>query len=229
MWDSEAIPGLRSSLTYWNVLQKNRVTRLASQVLIDNEDLFPGYVTRAPSVNGQPGVIQSYRNVYINFGSLDVAGWDVQSSYRIETAALGTFSPAIVSTYTTKYRAAVVPNAPEVDRVDHANLDGWAPRFKGTAALDWRLGAASASLAVRYTATYRDYDNARDEGPYAFVDASAGYDLRSLPFGGLGAKALELRAGAVNLFNRLPDFSTAASYGYDPTQADIRGRSPTSA
>ena len=223
-WNSQLVAGLRATVTYWDVVQKNRVTKLQMQTIVDDESLFPGFVTRGPSVNGEPGPIESIAYVFLNFGALEVAGLDGSVSYQADTAA-GNFTPSLAMTYTTRYDAAVLPGAPEVSRLGRADLDGWAPRTKSTLALNWSRAAASAVVSVRYTSRYRDFDNRRDEGPYYYVDTSAAYDLGPLwKSNPIAVKKLEVRAGAVNLFNRMPDYSSGYGYGYDPTEADIRGR-----
>lgn len=223
-WNSEILAGLRGAVTYWDVVQKNRVTKLQMQTIVNDESLFPGFVTRGPSVNGEPGPIESVAYVFLNFGALEVAGLDGSVSYQANTIA-GSFTPSLAMTYTTRYDAAVLPNTPEVSRLGRADQDGWAPRTKSTLALNWSRAATSAVVSVRYTSRYRDFDNKRDEGPYYYVDTSAAYDLGPLwKSNPIGVKKLEVRAGAVNLFNRMPDYSNGYGYGYDPTEADIRGR-----
>jgi iron complex outermembrane recepter protein len=221
-------PDLHVSITHWSIEETNAIQQLQPQVIVENASLFPGAVSRAASCQGSPPCpITSVLATYLNFGNLDVAGLDYQVIYRQGTA-FGTFTPSIAATQTYRYRAALSPASPAVGAVSAAQDTGnWAPRWKGTAALDWRLGSWSAHLDGRYVARYQDYHSANIIGNFWLADASARFDMGQT----LGGAApywgnLYMRIGAVNLFNRLPQFSNYqfGSAGYDPTQADIRGR-----
>src|SRR4029077_8986665 len=84
---------------------------------------------------------------YLNFGNLDLAGLDYQLTYRYRTG-LGTFTPSISVTQTYRYRTTLTPGSPVVSAVSAAQDTGdWAPRWKGTAALEWRLGVWTTNLA----------------------------------------------------------------------------------
>ena len=103
----------------------------------------------------------------------------------------------------------------------------WAPRWKGTAALEWRLAGWSVYLDGRYVSRYQDYDSAAVIGNFWLVDANIRYAMgQALAPESTYLRNLYVRVGAVNLFNKLPQFSNYTSdvVGYDPTQADIRGR-----
>jgi len=51
-----------------------------------------------------------------------------------------------------------VPGSPLISYVSQSNSDpGFAPRWKGTATLDWKKGPLSANLAGRYVGRYKDY------------------------------------------------------------------------
>jgi hypothetical protein len=122
------------------------------------------------------------------------------------------------------------PGLPTVSYVSQATLigPGFAPRWKGTAALGWKLGPYSANVDERYVGRYRDYQDFSasplELGNFWFCDANFRYDVGSVIqrnnklFAGS-----YVTIGAVNLFNRLPQ--TANTFqGFDTFQADIRGR-----
>jgi len=103
----------------------------------------------------------------------------------------------------------------------------WAPRWKGTVALNWSYGDWSAHLAGRYVGKYQDYHSTDFIGNFWLTDANVRYAVgKAIAPNDTYLRNLEVRVGAVNLFNRLPQFSNYefGSAGYDPTQADIRGR-----
>jgi len=119
----------------------------------------------------------------------------------------------------------IIPGTPEVDAVSKAQDSGiWSPRWKGTLALGWKRGALSANVGGRYVSKYQDFDSTREIGNFWFVDASTRFALGdSLIPSNSWFRHSYVEVGAVNLFNRLPEFSNA-SPGFDPAQADLRGR-----
>ena len=217
-----AIPNLRASATFWRIQEKNSIQLLDAQTIITSESLFPGAVIRDAN-----GTVTQIDQRYTNFGEIDVRGFDYQVQYRMATQ-VGEFSPSLAVTQTISYKTRLIPGTTEINRTDAAYDDGnWAPRWKGSAAITWRKGPIRTYLAARYVGSYRDYDSTRTIGNTTYVDASVTGDIgswtRSSP------RVLQkffLSVGAVNLFNRLPQYSGYyfGYYGYDPAQADIRGR-----
>jgi iron complex outermembrane receptor protein len=232
VWSPESIQNFQMSMTYWGMGQSNRVSEPNVQDIVDNANLFPGCVIRGP---GTPGPIQSVCGGFFNFGTLSVSGFDGDIAYKYQTD-FGTLTPAISATEIYKYKAALVPGAPITDRVSKANLDAWAPRWKGTASLGWSLGPYSAAIDGRYVGKYRDYAplvNGPSAGTYQTLgnywvfDANIKVGIGDLvepnnPY----LKDTYISVGGVNLFNILPPFSMYSNglSGYDPSQYDIRGR-----
>jgi len=163
-----------------------------------------------------------------NFGDLRVAGFDADVSYAIDTA-LGNFKSSMAIANVHTWDSALVPGAPLVSYVSQANNGlGFAPRWKGTAALGWNLGPLSASLSGRYIGRYRDHQeavpNANVLGNTWIFDLNARFAVgQALARGSRWLAGAFVAVGAVNLFDKAPPFS----YGflpYDAAQADIRGR-----
>ena len=104
----------------------------------------------------------------------------------------------------------------------------WAPRWKGTVGTHWERNHLSADLTGRYVSHYRDYDPLASGayltlGNFWIFDAHASFELPAMSHTFAGIK---LSGGAVNLFNRQPQFSMiGGGYGgYDAAQYDIRDR-----
>jgi iron complex outermembrane recepter protein len=228
--------GLEASLTYYLIDITNFISTPLDQQFIDFPQLFPGRVTRAPPTaedlrNGYLGEITSINATTINFGAISVAGIDLDLRYKLGTS-LGTFIPSLSLTETTRYKSALVPGAREVDYVSQANLSpaGFAPRWKGTLSLSWNLGSYAAIVSSRYIGEYADYTEfggsvfPHDLGRYWFCDANLRYSLgQSLAPRSRWLAGTFVEVGAVNLFNRLPQYSYYSN-GYDVAEADIRGR-----
>jgi iron complex outermembrane recepter protein len=228
IYSPETARNLRLAITHWAIDESNWIQQLPAQVIVDNAALFPGAVTRAGNCSGGPPCpITSVTATYLNFGHLYVAGLDYQLTLKDRTS-VGTFSPSITATQTYRYTTTLVPGSPAVNAVSAAQDSGnWAPRWKGVAALEWQYDAWSTNLAGRYVGSYQDYDSKSRIGDFWLFDFSARCALGDVlaPETNYWRNAY-LRAGAVNLLNRQPQFSNFESdlVGYDPAQADIRGR-----
>ena len=219
---------LRLAVTYWEIDETNAIQQFSPQVIVANASLFPGDVVRAATcAGGPPCPVTAVTATYQNFGRIEVAGLDYQVTYQHATG-VGTFAPSISASQTYRYAATLTPNSPAVTAVSVAQDTGnWAPRWKGTAAIDWRLAGWEAYLAGRYVGRYRDYDSQRSIGNFWLVDTSIRYSIgQTVAPDSSYWRNLYVSLGAMNLFNKLPQFSNFESdfVGYDPTQADIRGR-----
>jgi iron complex outermembrane receptor protein len=223
-----SLTGLELNLTHWQVYQRNRITFLDTQVIVDNEADFPNCIMRAPSQGGQPGPIESIDCAgYVNFGSLDVAGVDLVARDSV-TTKLGTFGASVSVTETYRYEASITPDAPPTNRVSTASTDAWSPRWKGLLTVDWSRGPIFLQADSRYVGRYLDYQdlgaNTTELGDFFLYDFSAKYDLSELvKLGHLGSTRAGIEASVSNVFNSLPRFSHYPA-GYDPSQYDIVGR-----
>jgi iron complex outermembrane receptor protein len=227
VYSSQVIPDLQLSVTRWEVNESNSIQQIGIQALADNENLFPGYITRAPGQNGQPGPITEINSAFVNFGEISVAGIDFRVNYKLSTR-WGDFNPSVSLTDTTHYTTVLVPGQPPADRDSVANDDGnWAPRWKGAAALVWKLGGWTTSVDGRYVGRYQDYDRTAIIGNFWLFDGYLNYAIgQLLPSSTPALRNTQLSLGGVNIFNTLPQFSNFdfGSFGYDPAQGDIRGR-----
>jgi len=222
VYSSAGINGLQLSVTQWQVDESNSIQFFFSQTLVPNETLFPGAVIRGPT-----GAIVQVNDAPYNFGKLSVQGIDFQIDYRYESRA-GEWSPSLAATDTTRYSAALLPGAPVTDRLSMANDDGnWAPRWKGTARLGWKLGAYAASIAGRYVGGYQDYGSTREIGKFWLFDLNLryGFGQELAHFSPRLSKAY-VEFGGLNILDRRPQYSNFdfGFPGYDAAQADIRGR-----
>lgn len=225
VWASKAIPNLQVSLTNFRVTQNDRISSPNPYYALDT---FPeSLVVRASPTpgdiaKGYAGKILLLDSRYVNFGGLLVQGYDLDINYKFDTA-IGTFSPSLSATEYYKYEAASLGAVQNV--LGSANSDTFAPRWKSTLAVDWANGAWSARIAGRYLSSYLDYDQARTLGDFWLFDASARYNFGSI-FGQGNPLLSNAYAGLsiVNVFDRRAQYSNYFGEGYDPREADIRGR-----
>jgi len=228
VYSSDAIRNLRVSVTNWEVRENKAIQPVNAQFIVDNENLYSGRVLRGPpGPNGQPGPITSVNATFINFGSIEVAGLDFQIDYHYQTH-FGTLSSSVAATNTYRYREALVPGAAPIDAASNAQDSGdWAPRWKGAVKIGWTRGPFSANLDGRYVGRYQDYDSTRQIGNFWLFDGNLRYDVeKNFEATRRWTRGAYIEFGGVNLFNKLPQFSNYnfGTFGYDPAQADIRGR-----
>src|SRR5262249_52819088 len=132
---------LSAKASFWHVEMANRISGLAAQAIVNAESLFPQFVQRDASGN-----IVGIQQIFVNFGELKAEGIDLDVGYRLATP-LGTFTPALSATVTTRFLAAVRPGDPLVDRLNMATAsDAWAPKWKATARMGWQRDAFSANV-----------------------------------------------------------------------------------
>jgi iron complex outermembrane receptor protein len=226
-WSSKVVPNLQLSATYWRVTENNGIQSLGAQALVDNENVFPGSIVRAASCNaGPPCPITQINATYENFGEIDVSGFDYQLNYNYRSE-FGEFAPSLSVTQTNEYKTALTPGSPSVDVTSVAvDFGSWSPRWKGTAALGWKLAGYSANLDGRYVGRYQDYGSTREIGNFWLYDANVRYAFGENLSHELWARGMYIEVGAVNLFNTLPQYSNyyVGLLGYDAAQADLRGR-----
>jgi iron complex outermembrane recepter protein len=220
VWEPEALPGLRLAATAWQVKLRNQITQVLPQTFLDNESLFPGFVTRDAS-----GQVTAVQLTYLNFGLITVSGTDMEATYVLPTA-LGKWSLSASATRTSKYDVVLTPGAPLDDRLGKLDSVGWAPKWKGRLGVGLDKGVWSLGASGRYLGSYKDVGtSSRGLGGTWTIDLAGSVDLKKLSpgFSGL-VKSATLSAAIVNVGNKLPEFAGDTLPFYDVTQADWRGR-----
>src|SRR5262249_22399016 len=155
---------------------------------------------------------------------LTVRGADLQVQYPFPRTRYGQFVTSLAGTYINKYEILVAPGTEPLNLVNHANTAGYPPRFKGKAALKRSgLGGWEASPPVPYRNSYLDYDGIHELPSQTLLDLQLGYrfgDESSVRL----LRGFQSMLGVINLTNRQGDFARGSFVGYDPLQADMRGR-----
>jgi iron complex outermembrane receptor protein len=235
VYSSQALTGLTASLTYFYTKIANYIWAPPFQVLIDSPEYFPGAITRTPPspqdvAKGWLGPITNITGSYYNFGNLEVGGVDADLRYDIETR-LGRLTPSVAVANIYKWTGALTPQAPPISYLSQATINGpgFAPRWKGTAALDWKLGPLSTNVSGRYVGRYRDYQDyapsTLELGDFWVFDLNCRYEIGKGVFGNSGwPTGAYIAAGAINLFDHTPQLSFGGGLPFDPAENDIRGR-----
>lgn len=151
------VPGLRLSLD-WTRIEKtdNIVASLNSTLLLSNEDLFPGRITRGPKLLGDPadwaGPITAMDFSAINLASGEVEAWDAALDYTWQAESLGKFSAYAVATWTTHFKTQATPVAAVVESAGIANDP---LRFKANGGLTWKRGNWTVGWASQRFNSYQ--------------------------------------------------------------------------
>jgi iron complex outermembrane receptor protein len=239
VWTPQSPVDLNLSVTAWDSRLRDRIPAAGPQFFIDNEDSFPGRVVRDP----QTGILMAVFGQPVNIARTDIAGIDFSLAGRLSTR-YGVFSPAVAATWTDQFDEQITPNVPVQSWVGVLSTESsgltigtssWAPRWKGTVNLGWMYDdAVSATMIGRYIGAYLDpiaFETGPAAGTYQklgdfwMVDLNVDLGVgRWLAPQAKWFSDTRLAVGALNLFNRLPDFCNACFSGYDATQYDIRGR-----
>jgi iron complex outermembrane recepter protein len=224
VWEPEGGHGTRFSVTHWRMRIRDMIAVLATQSALDHENLFPGLVTRGPSVNGQPGIVTSVKSTEVNFGRVDTSGTDLDIAYVAKTS-IGKVTASVGATRTAEYDVMLAPGAAVVDRLDRRFRDFWAPSWKGRMSLGLDRGSWNVGLTSRYLGSYKDTGTSvRRLGDFWIHDLGGSVDLKKLwPDLLSGFGTASLGASVANLTDREPQFAQGAPF-YDVTQGDWRGR-----
>jgi len=224
VWEPADRSGLRLGLTHWRVKIDGLIAILPAQTALNQEDLFPGFVTRGPSQGGQPGPVTRILQSEVNFGRVDTAGTDLDASFGWRDD-LGRWTASAGATRASRYRVVLAPGRAEEDRLGRRYDNFWAPRWKARLGLGFDRGAWSLGLTSRYLGAYKDAGSSeRRLGDQWIHDLAGGVDLKALGLiTGPGVAAASLSLAVVNLTDRQPQFVASSPY-FDVTQADWRGR-----
>ena len=211
------IPGLSVTLDWYDIKIEDAISTPAAQdvaeLCVDQPSLdnpFCESITRNPVTGGINGFSVQPQNV-ANFRT---AGLDFEVAYRLDPARLGIgdnlgfFNLKLTGNYLDRLTFIPTPGA----EIDNSRGTIFAPKWQATFDLTWVRGPLIVNYGVNYfsrtsrydlTTLAGDPDIASEENIYYDArfthDIQVGYDIR---------ENFRLYAGANNLFNQLPDFST---------------------
>lgn len=240
-----SIPGLKASLTYYDVDYKDRIGSVSEDYLrfLANRDLFAGVITDDPPLDlvqsyfGMPNFINPLgitpeQIVAIidgrtrNLSAEHQRGIDFDLGYSQQSAG-GTLDLGIAGTRILSIKRQLTEGARQTEVVGlYASPVKW--RLRGRAG--WSKDGFSANAFVNYIGGYRN----QLMTPIARVDSWTTVDLslsqrigQSDAQNDLG-RGLQLGLSIINLFDKDPPFAEIPSFssalGYDPEKANPLGR-----
>ncbi|HEV6968344.1 TonB-dependent receptor [Roseateles sp.] len=209
--------GVSLNVDYWNIQKTNLISTLGVDVILGNLAKYGGLVHRRPNDK-----IDTIDLIKENRGKQKISGLDLGIALSNLKTGLGQFGLRLNGTLTLKSQQQTGDGDPFVSNLGVFINDGVVQRWRHNLALDWDDGAFSATLSNSYLSAYDDQHvigkTDRRVGSYSLWNLSAGWEA---------TKALTLRAGVQNLFDKSPPFSQQAYFflsGYDPSYTDPRGR-----
>jgi len=225
VWSPERIRGLRLSADWYRIEKSNNITRPASQALLDEEDLYPDRVTRAPTDPSDPyypfGPVIQLNRQSINMLKMETSGIDLGARYRWQAGNFGDVDVSANATLSDYYRTQTSITSGMIERRGVASASGpLNQRINGS--LVWTRGAWTCGWSTQYYSRYRINPTSttsirRQGGPTVasqiYHDVFVRYRVsargRHRAFEGL-----ELTLGAKNVLDKRPSTDMSRSYYY---------------
>lgn len=152
----QAIKGFDLSIDYYRIKIDNFISPPGAQFILDQcytsgNDAYCDFVTRQGATETEPGTgpLQSVRNGFQNFPSLETSGVDFNLNYALPASqAFGRVKLSISANFLSNFQQTVIgANGPEKAEGQAGTLT--LPRWKINPTLLWARGAYSATLLTR--------------------------------------------------------------------------------
>jgi iron complex outermembrane receptor protein len=215
----EPVPQATLALDYWTIKLKDKINALPEEVIYGNYAKYKERFLRNP--DGSPLAILDLKE---NLGRVNTDGVDVSLTLRSGATAYGNLTFTLDGTYVHQYEYQDERDGPYTQNVGRYAANNPVFRWKHNAALNWRLGVWSATLAQSFKSGYQDQN--LNIAPQ-FLNHVPSYSLWNLTASYSGIAGLTLTAGVKNLLDKEPPFSnqgTLFQKGYDPRYTDAVGR-----
>lgn len=214
------LPGFKARVDYYETTQSDVLQQLSAQVVVNNEALFPGRVTRAAptaadTALGQPGQITGVSIMFVNFGKVVNRSVDYALEYTPPWERFGRWRMSVSTSHTLEATRQVAPGQPSVVLDDDTSAP---PKWKVNSALYWRKGNWNASALLWYLDGF--FSNNAGNNLVANstavtyyptpavtkLDLRASYEFKDGVLGGLG-KGMRIGVGVSNVLDKKPPFS----------------------
>ncbi len=223
--------GVRLGLEWFRIKRSNLIFSPNLVQLMENEDLFPGRVTRADPAPGDPFQVGPVTLVDLSLLSTDhvsTKGFDVSMDYRMATERHGLFTFGLLGTVVDTFTRQLTLVSPEEDIVGQVSNNG-PLKLRANAALGWEWGNWTLAWTALYYSSYEQNTNPlfiQAQGgttvpSQIYHNVLAGYRFPSAE-GASGASwalsDLTITLGVRNVFDRVPPF--------DASQSNVQRYSP---
>jgi iron complex outermembrane receptor protein len=164
-------------IDYYRIRKENETALLSSTFVAQHPELYPGLAVRDNNnlvdANGKvipnSGQLLAINRTFVNQGSTDTSGIDVEAAHRLNLGEMGRVTTLVNYTYTLTFKRAERPGEVAHDLVGtNGGLSDWAtsvgdiPRHRLNIASTWTRGNHSATLSADYVSDIslmRRYDN----------------------------------------------------------------------
>ncbi|MBI2814664.1 MAG: TonB-dependent receptor [Opitutae bacterium] len=243
---SGPLRGLRASADYFLIRKQNNIGSLSAAQFVAMEDQYPGRVTRAAPVAGDPfgvGVVTTVSTAPLNLLRSLNEGVDLTLGYRKTTAEHGSFDFSATGTYNILASRKTSLTTANAEITGFSGSSGGVPTWLANGSLTWDRRNWTAGWTTRFyprnhiagppltsSTTPRRDQGGEWASSQIYSDAFVAYRFDDRKQGAAGrwagrlTRGLELEVGINNVFNKIPAFDTSSgSYNYS-TWGDIRLR-----
>ena len=193
------------ALDLYKIRKNEEVALLGSDTVLRNPALYPGLVLRDQNqanwlrdannnIIPDSGPLFSVFTPYINQGSTETTGIDIDATMRNSLGEMGNLSTRLNLNYTIAYKVAANPGDPEFNVVgSNAGIANWAssrgvlPRIKAALSNVWTYGPHATGVAVNFVdsvSLVRRYDGV-DVYPEPYCHYGRGQPATAYALGGL--------------------------------------------
>jgi iron complex outermembrane recepter protein len=233
-------PGLRLSIDYVRIKKTNNIANPNGQLIVDNEAVLPGRVSRGPVPSGDPfavGPITFIDATAANLSQSLIEAYNLSIDYQKQTDRFGRFDFYALATRQPHLKTQVAPAAPFLETVGISTGALNALKFKANAGITWKYHAWTLSWTADYFDSYLVTDptlssslprilnqGSRFVSSQIYHDVFASYKWNDSPSAFRWLQSVEVQAGIRNVFNTRPPFDAGNSayfYSYlgDPRLA----------
>ncbi|QGZ39731.1 iron complex outermembrane receptor protein [Pseudoduganella flava] len=215
---------ITTSIDYWKIKRTNLISEIGDDIILANLDKYGDLVHR--NEDNEIDYIELHKE---NRGAQVASGIDLVLDVHGVDTPVGRFGGRLTGTYVLDSKIQTAPGDPFVSNLGRFVTDGVVQRWRHTITFDWEKGPFSASLSNTFSSSYEDQNSAinTDTGTVVEPNHVSSYALWDMSAAWQATRALRVRAGIQNMFDRSPPYSNQAYHflsGYDPTYTDPRGR-----
>jgi iron complex outermembrane receptor protein len=214
----EPMPALTLAVDYWTIRLRDKIGALPEQTIYGDYAKYADRFLRF--ADGSPNAILDLNE---NLGKVKTDGIDVSLTARMPNQSWGGLSFTLDGTWVHRYEYQNERDGAFIQNVGRYADNNVVFRWRHNAAVTWRQGAWSATVAHNFKTRYDDQNLVDAQ----YFNRVSSYSLVNLSGTYTGFSNIALTAGVKNLFDKEPPFSnqgTVFQKGYDPRYTDPIGR-----
>ena len=193
-------------IDWYRIKKVDETALLGAGTVIDHPDLYPGRVIRDTNQNNwlrdangnlipNSGAITQVNRAYVNQGSTEVSGVDLEVTHRLALGDMGRVTTTLNWSYLDEYRRAEAPGDVAANTAgSRGGISDWAisagdnPRNRGSLSVNWTRGDHSVTGIANYVGSVsllrRTDNDVTYEAPYCYYGSgqpAGAYSLGGLP------------------------------------------------